>query len=243
MIRLLLFCLCMTTVMAQRSILNGTVAISGYTTSAVFVQNATTEQETQVAENGSFEILCQADDLLLFYGDGIDFFRVLVEENHLKSSLRVTLTAKAIPLEEVQIANYDDVMTGIIRYKPKRYTVAERRFKRIASLDPTVGLGPGIGGVSFSLDPIMNKLNGGIRKYKRALDAEKAEIARQHVFDKFDSEELAIRLKIDKQQVEAMVRFAAEEPEFQKIAKEATESALLFQLSRYWVIYQEHLKK
>ncbi|WP_298148066.1 hypothetical protein [Flavobacterium sp.] len=243
MIRLLFFCLSMTTVVAQRSILKGTVAISGYTTSAVFVQNATTEQETQIAENGSFEILCQADDLLLFYGEGIDFFRVLVEENHFKLGMRVNLTAKAIPLEEVQIANYDGMMAGIIGYTPKRYTVAERRFKRIASLDPSVGLGPGVGGVSFSLDPIMNKLNGGIRKYKRALDAERAEIARQRVFDKFDATELAKRLKIDKQQVEDMVRFAAEEPEFQKIAKEATDSALLFQLSRYWVIYQEHLKK
>ncbi len=230
-------------VYAQRTPLKGTVWVNGYVSAEAFIQNATTEEEVKASENGTFQIMAQPDDLLLFYGEGIDFFRILVEDIHFKKGIEAKLTAKAIALDEVTIANFDVVKMGILPTAAVKYTPAERRFKRIASLDPTFGLGPGVGGVSFSLDPIMNKLNGGIRKYKRALDAERAEIARQQVYDKFDAEEIAKRLNIDQKQIDNMIRFAAEVPEFQDVAKTATDSALLFTLARYWVLYQEHMKE
>lgn len=230
-------------VCAQRTPLKGTVWVNGFVSTDAFIQNATTEEEVKADENGTFQIMAQPDDLLLFYGEGIDFFRILVEDIHFEKGIEAKLTAKAITLDEVTIANFDVVKMGILSSPAKKYTPAERRYKRIASLDPTFGLGPGIGGVSFSLDPIMNKLNGGIRKYKRALDAERAEIARKRVYDRFDAEEIAKRLNIDEKQIDNMLRFAAEVPEFQDVAKAGTDSALLFTLSRYWVMYQEHMKE
>ena len=158
---------------------------------------------------GKFVIEAQEDDLLIFSAVHVEYWRQSVNNDNIKNKkIIVKLVAKIEKLEEVVLEKKVEVTAqemGIIDYKPKTYTPAERKIKTATDWDLKVGLG-----FSFSLDPILNWMSGRTKLLKNELKVEQKELAIKKLNAYFDENYFTNTLKIPLEYQDGFKFFAVE---------------------------------
>lgn len=165
----------------SQTTIKGKVVVKEQSAEGVHVINLVTEKTAVTNANGEFFIDVSEDDLLVFSAVHLDYWRKSVSAKDIKNGfIEVEITSKDIKLEEVVVTEYTKINAqnlGIINYKPKSYTPAERRLKTATDLDPTLGAGTMVGG-SISLDPLFNWISGRTKMLKSELEVERKEFLR-----------------------------------------------------------------
>ncbi|UPQ79980.1 carboxypeptidase-like regulatory domain-containing protein [Flavobacterium azooxidireducens] len=165
----------------SQTIIKGKVVVKEQSAEGIHVLNLVSEKAVITNANGEFSIDVSEDDLLVFSAVHLDYWRKSISAKDIKNGfIEVQITPKDIKLEEVVVTEYTKINAqnlGIINYKPKTYTPAERRLKTATDLDPTLGAGTMVGG-SISLDPLLNWISGRTKMLKSELEVERKEFLR-----------------------------------------------------------------
>jgi hypothetical protein len=126
-----------------------------------------------------------------------------VKENDFKTGfLEVTMTPKEVKLNEVVLTEYTKINAqelGIINYKPKAYTPAERKLRptKITQMDLI-----GLMAFRLPLDPLLYWATGRTKMLKNDLKIEKKELLLRKFDDWNDNEFYVNQLKIPKEFVD-----------------------------------------
>lgn len=165
----------------SQTTIKGKVVVKEQSAEGIHVLNLVSEKAVITNSNGEFSIDVSEDDLLVFSAVHLDYWRKSISAKDIKNGfIEVQITPKDIKLEEVVVTEYTKINArnlGIINYKPKSYTPAERRLKTATDLDPTLGAGTMVGG-SISLDPLLNWISGRTKMLKSELEVERKEFLR-----------------------------------------------------------------
>ena len=188
--------------MAEK-VINGTIICDLNSVEGVHVLNLVNEKSTVTDRNGHFSIVAKQGDLLVFSAVHLNYWRKSVKENDFKTGfLEVIMTPKEVKLNEVVLTEYTKINAqelGIINYKPKAYTPAERKLRptKITQMDLI-----GLMAFRLPLDPLLYWATGRTKMLKNDLKIEKKELLLRKLNDWNDNEFYANQLKIPKEFVD-----------------------------------------
>ena len=152
-------------------------------------------------------------DTLQFSGLQVVTKKVVIDENDvLKKLYVVTVQAKVIPLEEVEIRQYPNinaVSLGILQKPAKKYTPAERKLRTAGEFHWYSPLLIPIGGMP--LDGLINSISGRTAMLKKELKIERKEYLLQKIEYLFKEEYFTENLKIPKEYVRGFWYYAVED--------------------------------
>ncbi|HQX02694.1 MAG TPA: hypothetical protein PKZ44_01155 [Flavobacterium sp.] len=184
-------------------VINGTIICDSSSVEGVHVLNLVNEKSTVTDRNGHFSIVAKQGDLLVFSAVHLNYWRKSVKENDFKTGfLEVIMTPKEVKLNEVVLTEYTKINAqelGIINYKPKAYTPAERKLRptKITQMDLI-----GLMAFRLPLDPLLYWATGRTKMLKNDLKIEKKELLLRKLNDWNDNEFYANQLKIPKEFVD-----------------------------------------
>jgi len=188
----------------------GVVKVENASAEGIHVTNLVSEKAVITNAKGEFFIEVNEDDLLVFSAVHLDYWRRSISEKDIKNGfIEVEITPKEVKLEEVVVTEYTKINAqdlGIINYKPKSYTPAERRLKTATDLDPTLGAGTMMGG-SISLDPLFNWISGRTKMLKSELEVERKEFLRIKLDNWNENQFYINELKIPEEYVDGFKYF------------------------------------
>ncbi len=188
--------------MAEK-VINGTIICDSNSVEGVHVLNLVNEKSTVTDRNGHFSIVAKQGDLLVFSAVHLNYWRKSIKENDFKTGfLEVIMTPKEVKLNEVVLTEYTKINAqelGIINYKPKAYTPAERKLRptKITQMDLI-----GLMAFRLPLDPLLYWATGRTKMLKNDLKIEKKELLLRKLNDWNDNEFYANQLKIPKEFVD-----------------------------------------
>lgn len=212
----------------------------------VNVVNLRSDSNTATDEYGNFSMFVKVGDSLQFSGLQIITKKVKIDENDLAKKIYViSVEAKAIPLDEVEVRTYPNinaVSLGILQRPAKVYTPAERRLKTASDLDPTASVGTMMGG-SIGLDPIINAITGRTAMLKKELSVEKKEFLLKKIEYMFKEEYFLENLKIPKEYLRGFWYYAVEDPKLEAALNSKNKMMARFIFSDLATNYLEILKK
>ncbi len=188
--------------MAEK-VINGTIICDSSSVEGVHVLNLVNEKSTVTDRNGHFSIVAKQGDLLVFSAVHLNYWRKSVKENDFKTGfLEVIMTPKEVKLNEVVLTEYTKINAqelGIINYKPKAYTPAERKLRptKITQMDLI-----GLMAFRLPLDPLLYWATGRTKMLKNDLKIEKKELLLRKLNEWNDNEFYANQLKIPKEFVD-----------------------------------------
>jgi len=184
-------------------VINGTIICDSSSVEGVHVLNLVNEKSTVTDRNGHFSIEAKQGDLLVFSAVHLNYWRKSVKENDFKTGfLEVIMTPKEVKLNEVVLTEYTKINAqelGIINYKPKAYTPAERKLRptKITQMDLI-----GLMAFRLPLDPLLYWATGRTKMLKNDLKIEKKELLLRKLDDWNDDEFYVNQLKIPKEFVD-----------------------------------------
>lgn len=202
----ILFIFCSSIFQAQeKSVkdIQGKVYAESASVEGIHVLNLVSEKATVTDALGEFFIEAKQGDLLVFSAVHLNYWRKSIKENDFKTGfLEVTMTPKEVKLNEVVLSEYTKINAqelGIINYKPKAYTPAERKLRptKITQMDLI-----GLMAFRLPLDPLLYWATGRTKMLKNALKIEKKELLLRKLNDWNDNEFYANQLKIPKEFVD-----------------------------------------
>jgi hypothetical protein len=188
--------------MAEK-VINGTIICDSNSVEGVHVLNLVNEKSTVTDRNGHFSIVAKQGDLLVFSAVHLNYWRKSIKENDFKTGfIEVIMTPKEVKLNEVVLTEYTKINAqelGIINYKPKAYTPAERKLRptKITQMDLI-----GLMAFRLPLDPLLYWATGRTKMLKNDLKIEKKELLLRKLNDWNDNEFYANQLKIPKEFVD-----------------------------------------
>jgi len=188
--------------MAEK-VINGTIICDSSSVEGVHVLNLVNEKSTVTDRNGHFSIVAKQGDLLVFSAVHLNYWRKSVKENDFKTGfLEVIMTPKEVKLNEVVLTEYTKINAqelGIINYKPKAYTPAERKLRptKITQMDLI-----GLMAFRLPLDPLLYWATGRTKMLKNDLKIEKKELLLRKLDDWNDNGFYVNQLKIPKEFVD-----------------------------------------
>ena len=188
--------------MAEK-VINGTIICDSSSVEGVHVLNLVNEKSTVTDRNGHFSIVAKQGDLLVFSAVHLNYWRKSIKEDDFKTGfLEVIMTPKEVKLNEVVLTEYTKINAqelGIINYKPKAYTPAERKLRptKITQMDLI-----GLMAFRLPLDPLLYWATGRTKMLKNDLKIEKKELLLRKLNDWNDNEFYANQLKIPKEFVD-----------------------------------------
>ena len=119
--------------LAQEKLIKGKITANGNNVEGINLVNLVNEKSAVTDSNGEFFILAKVDDLLVFSAVNMHYKRKIIEaEDFQKEVLIIEMEPKINQLDEVEITRFVDITAyglGIISFKPKVYTDAERRMR------------------------------------------------------------------------------------------------------------------
>lgn len=167
----------------------------------IYVTNLRSESNTVTDKTGNFSMFVKVGDTLQFSGLQIILKKKVIEEDDVAKKLYVvTLEAKVIPLDEVEVRNYPNinaVSLWILQKPAKVYTPAERKLRTATGLYPTANLGTMAGG-SIGLDPLINAITGRTAMLKKEVKIERKEDLLKKIEYLFKEDYFTDNLKIPK---------------------------------------------
>lgn len=184
-------------------VINGTIICDSNSVEGVHVLNLVNEKSTVTDRNGHFSIVAKQGDLLVFSAVHLNYWRKSIKEDDFKTGfLEVIMTPKEVKLNEVVLTEYTKINAqelGIINYKPKAYTPAERKLRptKITQMDLI-----GLMAFRLPLDPLLYWATGRTKMLKNDLKIEKKELLLRKLNDWNDNEFYANQLKIPKEFVD-----------------------------------------
>lgn len=213
----------------SRKQIQGKIVVADAAPSGVLVLNLNTQQEVRSAVNGTFSILAQADDVLVFSSPNLDYMRKIIENNEFeKQKFIIQMTSKLVVLNEVEIKSYNAVSMGILQKPAVSYTPAERRLKTAGDFKP-IHLLALLGG-GMPLDPVFNAINGRTKRLKKELKLERNQKRLGDFQQFFSKEDLIQQVKVDPDSVMNFTYFILEEPEFINLLQSMDRNKMLFYL-------------
>ena len=206
----------------------------------VYVVNAQTEVTVITNADGTFSIMANPGDTLVFSSIQFKENRILLTaENFTDLNFTVKLSMVMHQLQEVIVKRYDNINArdlGIVSSNQKTYTEAERKLKTSTDLNAQVGLGG-----SISLDPLLNVFSGRSAMLKKELAVEKKEFFMKLLENMFTLDHFVNRLKIPTEYVKGFEYFAVENDRFTVILNSKNKTSTEFLLGELAVKYKEIL--
>lgn len=176
---------------AQEKLIKGKVIADGNNVEGINLVNLVNEKSAVTDANGEFSIMAKVDDMLVFSALNMYYKRKIIEAEDLqKEIIIIQMEPKANQLEEVVITKFANITAyslGIINYKPKEYTVAERR--------------------------MMSRF-GSAKERKARLEGERKLMLIEKIERIFDDEYFTKTLKIDPDYIMAFKYYCSEQKDF-----------------------------
>lgn len=203
----LLFFLFTTHLTAQGlSQVSGIIRIKDATPLGVHVLNISNERESRSDKDGKFAIEAQIGDVLVFAAPNLDYYRILVEEEHLSGVFYVDMTSRVQELDEVEIESnrINALALGILSKPAKKYTPAEAKLYTATS-----GL----------LDGLINAWSGRKKMLENDVKTERKNYMLQDLEGLFPEQFYREDLKIKPENIKRFHYFLVESVEFQQALK------------------------
>jgi len=221
-------------------VISGKIIANTNDLEGVYVVNAQTEVTVITNADGTFSIIANPGDTLVFSSIQFKENRILLTaENFTDLNFTVKLSMVMHQLQEVIVKRYDNINArdlGIVSSNQKTYTEAERKLKTATDLDAHVGLGG-----SISLDPLLNVFSGRSAMLKKELAVEKKEFFMKLLENMFTLDHFVNRLKIPTEYVKGFEYFAVENDRFTVILNSKNKTSTEFLLGELAVKYKEIL--
>ncbi|WP_264536344.1 carboxypeptidase-like regulatory domain-containing protein [Flavobacterium sp. N1736] len=228
----------------ERVIVNGKIISNSNDLEGVYVVNAQTEAMTTTKADGSFSIMANPGDTLVFSSIQFKENRVLLTaENFSDLNFTVKLNLVIHQLQEVIVRRYDNinaVALGIIPAGQKTYTEAERKLHTATALNATASAELMAGG-SISADPLLNFLSGRTAMLKKEVVVEKKEFFMKLLENMFSLDHFVNRLKIPNEYVKGFEYYAVDNDKFTTILNSKNKTSTEFLLGELAVKYKEIL--
>ncbi len=224
-------------------VINGTIICDSSSVEGVHVLNLVNEKSTVTDRNGHFSIVAKQGDLLVFSAVHLNYWRKSVKENDFKTGfLEVIMTPKEVKLNEVVLTEYTKINAqelGIINYKPKAYTPAERKLRptKITQMDLI-----GLMAFRLPLDPLLYWATGRTKMLKNDLKIKKKELLLRKLDDWNDNEFYVNQLKIPKEFVDGFKYYIIYDDELMSYLQSNNKIQGNFQISKLatdFLIYME----
>ncbi|WP_306564698.1 carboxypeptidase-like regulatory domain-containing protein [Flavobacterium lindanitolerans] len=210
--------------LSQEKIIKGRVVANGNNVEGINLVNLVNEKSAVTDSNGDFSILAKVDDLLVFSAVNMHYKRKIIEaDDFQKDIIIIEMEPKINQLDEVEITKYVNITAydlGIIKFKPKVYTVAERRM--IARV-------------------------GSRAERKARVEGEKKLMLIERIGILYSDEYFIRVLKIDPDYVMAFKYYCSEQPDFMKIVnsrvKDKIKLAIIELARKYNELQNEEIVK
>lgn len=228
----------------DRSIINGKIISNTNDLEGVYVVNAQTEAMVTTNADGSFSIMANAGDTLVFSSIQFKENKVLLtSENFSDLNFTVKLSLVMHQLQEVIIKTYDNINSvalGIVPSGQKKYTEAERKLHTATALNAAANAGSMAGG-SISADPLLNFFSGRTAMLKKEVAVEKKETFMRLLENMFSLDHFVNRLKIPSEYVKGFEYYAVDNDKFTAILDSKNRTTTEFLLGELAVKYKEIL--
>ncbi|MEZ4839448.1 hypothetical protein [Flavobacterium sp.] len=199
----------------SQTTIKGKVVVKDQSAEGIHVLNLVSEKATITNEKGEFSIEANEDDLLVFSAVHLDYWRKSISANDIKNGfIEVEMTMKEQKLEEVVLTEYTKINAqdlGIINYKPKEYTPAERKL-RPAKMTKTDWIGVLTG--KIPLDPLLYWVTGRTKILKGELEIEKKELLLKKLNEWYENEFYTNQLNIPEEYINGFKVFTIYDDEF-----------------------------
>lgn len=204
------------------------------------IVNLSSQREIRADSLGKFTLLAKPGDTIVAAISKAK--NIVLKQADFKQN-PFLIEIPAYELSEVVITKYNTINAVALRIIPKgmaTHTVAERRYKAVASVKPF--LDPEMTGGFVPLDPVYNLINGKSRAMKRALAIERKEMAIDKLNGLFNEDEITELFKIPKEYVQGFLFFVAEDPTFATSMSSKNLAMAQFLMSGMAVKYLELIK-
>jgi hypothetical protein len=199
----------------SQTTIKGKVVMKEQSAEGIHVLNLVSEKATITNEKGEFSIEANEDDLLVFSAVHLNYWRKSISDNDIKNGfIEVEMTVKEQKLEEVVVTEYTKINAqdlGIINYKPKEYTPAERKL-RPTKMTKTDWIGVLTG--KIPLDPLLYWVTGRTKILKGELEIEKKELLLKKLNEWYENEFYTNQLNIPEEYREGFKVFTIYDEEF-----------------------------
>lgn len=225
-------------------VINGTIIADSSSVEGVHILNLVNEKSTVSDRNGKFSIAAKEDDLLVFSAIHLEYARKSVLKSDYNSgTLTVKLTSKVSQLDEVVVTEYPRINAqelGIINYKPKEYTPAERKLRpAIMTKNDWLGI---IGG-RIPVDPFLYWVTGRTKTLKGELEIEKKELLLKELEEWNENNYYVAELKIPADFVDGFKYCVIYDEEMIRCLTTNNKLQGNFQLAKLSVDYLNYLKE
>jgi hypothetical protein len=225
-------------------VINGIIVSDSSSVEGVHILNLVNEKSTVSDRNGKFSITAKEDDLLVFSAIHLEYARKSVLKNEYSSgTLTVKLTSKVSQLDEVVVTEYPRINAqelGIINYKPKEYTPAERKLRpAIMTKNDWLGI---IGG-KIPVDPFLYWVTGRTKTLKGELEIEKKELLLKKLEEWNENNYYVAELKIPADFVDGFKYCVIYDEEMIRCLTTNNKLQGNFQLAKLSVDYLNYLKE
>jgi len=195
----------------ERMPLHGKIKSGDYIVDNVFVINKVTGAEAKSDAAGLFTIAAKTGDQLVVYSNKIEVREFAVNEQSYKEVPYVMeAKPKSTELKEVVISHINPESIGLVKKNQVQYTVAERRY-RAAGGQLGVDL---TGGISISLDYLINVISGRLKMLKKAMETEKKEFAMQKIDGIYLEDQIETELNVPAEYVHGFLFYVVEDAGF-----------------------------
>ena len=195
------FVLLMTTVTFSQNdelhFLKGKAICQNVDLTSIIITNLRSESSLSPETKGDFSLFVKLGDKLIFEG-----------------LLTITLFAKVIPLEDVEVKTYSNinaVSLGIIEKPAKKYTPAERKLRTAETFKWYSPLLIPLGGMP--VDGLINAISGRTAMLKKELEIERKELTIKKIEDNFEEKYFIETLKISSDYVKAFLFYISDNEE------------------------------
>ncbi|MGX7667084.1 hypothetical protein [Flavobacterium pedocola] len=215
-------------------VLRGKVVAETKELGGVNIRNLSSRKEVTAQADGTFVITAKAGDTLLFTSVQLNSKEIILEKedfDYLPFVVRMKLKVTELKEVVVEKSNLDAVSLGIVPYKVKKLTPAERRYY-------TATTGSGF----VSVDAILNAINGRTAMIKKEIQVEKHQVVQAKLGNMFQAEYLISELHIPEEYIDGFVVYAAEQPKVMDAVKAKNKTLTLFHLGELALVYNAMLK-
>ncbi len=211
----------------------GIVKVEEASAEGIHVTNLVSEKSTVTNEKGEFWLEVKEDDLLVFSAVHLNYWRKSISEDDIKSGkIDVVMTAKVSELEEVVVTEYPKINAqdlGIIDYKPKVYTPAERRLRTAEKFKWYSPLLIPLGGMS--VDGLINQISGRTNQLKKEVQIEVKEKRLEKLMYLYKEEYFNQTLKVPSEYVGGFQYYVIHDEEAMGYMKAGQKTALEFRMA------------
>lgn len=230
---LFLCCFLFSVCTAQQKVLQGKIVADTKDLSGITIKNLSLGKETSTRADGMFSIAAKTGDTLMFTAVQLKPKTIVVEKedfDYLPYPVRMLLKITELNEIIVEKSNIDAVSLGIVPYKVKKFTPAERRYY-------TATTGSGI----LPIDPIINAITGRTKMLKKEIQVEKYMMIQAKLGNMFEAEHLMQEFNIPEDYLEGFVFFVSEKPKVMDAVKAKNKTLTLFLLGELAVEFNEML--